>query len=1312
MPGEILNRDFLSSGAVEPRTWEDDVNEALDEAIRSVKRPLPEAIVNTPANGARLRDPGSPLVLGRREEINQPPAEFSNLNNSQHMEILEPAHRVRCETSFLQVRESDSGREERNSMDITSSTSHTTSKDDATTYDVGDTGSVLSLQPGSYLRIAALLGFIFSFAILAITTEILLSLSNRYQGLAPAHNSLRFALKYGPTLVLTVLIALWSRVEFQAQMEAPWRRLSRGSVLAEKSLLLDYVDILAPKALWKGFMNHDWAVTLSMAATLVLIGAMLLSTTLLNFIPVPSSVPISIQVQDRFVGNQSRLLLTPWPLDPVWITIQGLLNDSTNYPEGTLNNIAYPRFQPSDETTLGYHFTVDGILFSVPCRPADLVSANIRPNDREPSDTGPYTSSVWATIAADDCEMSIHLDQAGDKKYYSNFAVGPCRGQTSLGFANIEADLNALLSITLDSPFLPIRSGLIMCFPSYQVSQMKISAWGRSLIGITPLQSNETKLLGNVTADDLLVPFSDPPPPICNTLADSLPEFCDGMIPTNDFLPWLILGVSLGSIQPTIKSMFNTSLLQDSTTRVMEQVFVFLVSNVLTEPAEEKIEGVLASSEDRVFVQSLSAHIITGLLTTSIVFICAMIITTKAHRKFPKPPANMMELAVLFSHSDNEELRTKLEKHSCALVSLAELRLRGKLYERQPLKANTTQRASAKPTTYSVQVIKSPKSKGGNTENVSPSKSQSGPAVLLVGFRLLIALFTLAIIVSLEVSLHKSQSFSGLADASQSHAWNYLWQLVPALLFTLVRLYHSAVDFNVRALQPFHNMQKGAAATSSAVMNLLDMSLPFIIGTELRSKSFAPLTTTLSRFLASFLTIFSASLFYSQSTLLVSQCQLRTEDGFRAIPSEYSPKTERATKLLFQGNATYPDFVFEDIIFPRLLITENKSGNETISPRMKYTSTVTALRPNLSCRLHNTEKNITIVFDKPNSIGVRYEIGPCDPMTSFTGVKNVIFAPEVVYVAGSNDSEIAGCAPEMNPYTVVFYWAVAVRSDPGRAVSSILVCNETLEEVDVDVTFFGPELRIDETLPPVIRENSSRPSAVEINTEPTYLYDMYELLIMTPPFPPGTWGTMSAPLSMFLASPFNLSLSDLGDASRIQETVAAIKFQLRVLRAQAVNADHRVPIHNDVVSANASEIWPRDGYMTFAATGQDDEGRLRIFQDATSTRILQALLSSILVLSLIGWALMPRAGRLLPHSATSVAETLAMLARGNIWDFLPREAQEMNKTELKSLFDGCIFRLDDISTRSESKSKHKSRGRGKNVEKPVYAIQVVRHNTG
>ena len=87
---------------------------------------------------------------------------------------------------------------------------------------VGRETSLLPWRP-TYLRLAILIIFLCIFAAVAAALEVLLYVSVANNGLGITNARQQYLWKYGPTEILTVVAALWGRVEYQSKLAAPWR---------------------------------------------------------------------------------------------------------------------------------------------------------------------------------------------------------------------------------------------------------------------------------------------------------------------------------------------------------------------------------------------------------------------------------------------------------------------------------------------------------------------------------------------------------------------------------------------------------------------------------------------------------------------------------------------------------------------------------------------------------------------------------------------------------------------------------------------------------------------------------------------------------------------------------------------------------------------------------------------------------------------------------------------------------------------------------------------------------------------------------
>ncbi|PSK43612.1 hypothetical protein B9Z65_7126 [Elsinoe australis] len=153
-----------------------------------------------------------------------------------------------------------------------------------------------------FLRREVTFAFIaFALAILA-AAEVLNSRSLRDNGLASAKLSLHYLWTFGPTAILTILAALWNQLDYQSRRNAPFVKMSRSKLLAQDSVLLDYLSPWDPQALILGINRKDWQVSLSVLGALCIRLLIVLSTGLftLRYPAVPVRVPFTMKDDFNF----------------------------------------------------------------------------------------------------------------------------------------------------------------------------------------------------------------------------------------------------------------------------------------------------------------------------------------------------------------------------------------------------------------------------------------------------------------------------------------------------------------------------------------------------------------------------------------------------------------------------------------------------------------------------------------------------------------------------------------------------------------------------------------------------------------------------------------------------------------------------------------------------------------------------------------------------------------------------------------------------------------------------------------------------
>ncbi|KAI2641531.1 hypothetical protein GGS26DRAFT_7212 [Hypomontagnella submonticulosa] len=180
--------------------------------------------------------------------------------------------------------------------------------------------------------------------------------------------------------------------------------------------------------------------------------------------------------------------------------------------------------------------------------------------------------------------------------------------------------------------------------------------------------------------------------------------------------------------------------------------------------------------------------------------------------------------------------------------------------------------------------------------------------------------------------------------------------------------------------------------------------------------------------------------------------------------------------------------------------------------------------------------------------------------------------------------------------------------------------------------------------------------------------------------PPRSNKTLFDPFfEQLVTSRYAVPISFIGDLSHAEAVRDAIIFQHSIIAAQYYS-DLRTPVESPNGSTNP--IFPSLSSRSAAndtgvyyGTATEPYGTRRLVQDPTSTRVIQALLIATLVFSLLGWYLSPR-GEILPRSTTSVGSVLALLAGGDILEYMYKDGdRHWEKIEdVKAIFPkDCKF---------------------------------------
>ncbi|KAK4167903.1 hypothetical protein QBC43DRAFT_254437 [Cladorrhinum sp. PSN259] len=1090
-----------------------------------------------------------------------------------------------------------------------------------------------------YLRRGVLALFIVSCSLVLVSTQALLAISNRQQGLATTHASLHYLWTYGPTATLTVIGAFWSRAEYQSKLAAPWSHMSNTQrpVSADQSILLDYLDKWLPNLLWKACKNRDWIVVLASLIRLMLTLTTVLSTSLFSLRSISTTERVSVKLESRF-RNESI------PPDSIaagksaLITVMGFINNSIPHPPGTSSMFAHQRFDKTRSPFTDAEVTTDcdGISIELVCEKAkvDWFQNYPRHNFMNLSISTPDGCSLPYIVPYNTPTESSYLAQNTFGRYW----VGYC-GNSSLkreqdfrlGIAVAElvnygfADSDSSRSIS--------RSVQLLCKTSYRLDTLDVVTKPNGDMSLSVAAKSQPRLLANITASQLISSMYTADdksgseqafPNVCSGyLSDSL--YCNGTLDR-----WMLLGLLLDSPAqlPPFGTLFNETYLEKLTVRVTRDYLIQAINERLTESVAEEKLATATRFRNRLVMRSTTSHFMAATLTMSIFFMFTLIAITPRHGVAPCDPNTMINIAACLRDSTNA-LKVLIGSGAASSASL------------QPIALRPVVRVTM---------------------------------ILLGG----------GIVATLEFLLRKSRHKDGIVGLLEDDTIaRYVWSITPAIVSRLFADYLTTLDFILRSRESVHRMSSatGCSYRSTVGLNIMDRSLVGILGVELKTGSVVPLSTTLASLLGSLLTVLSASLFITQSTEgYVPSIELSADSFAGSIPlrGNFSQRTYISTSLILNRNMEYPPFTYQDLVFPRLSLAEIPRAVTNLDS-LKVTATLPALRPKLSCELYDAS---SIRLFSPTRLAFSpYHTGKEDYTNATEDESTALLedyathsmmdcASDLVYVWGNISLSPEAGGPmksPMFPNTTTSLFAYA--------------CNETIEVVQTRTQLLGPGLKIDTQNPPAVIGGLETDSHM-MKSRNDWSNDIY-----LGNLPTGSIGMdspdqrgLDAFFQLLLSSNPSISTSTLTDNSTWarQKVADAISRQHRILRAEILDSEFRQANAN---GSNETFIFTAPGGgnpATFSGNATYSLDRTRLSQDPSSTRVLQAVFGAITLLSAVGWVLQrtsvdPEIEKLPFHdrSLTSVASVMALLADSNIFDFLPPKKDPQRQQRKHTARFGC-----------------------------------------
>lgn len=147
---------------------------------------------------------------------------------------------------------------------------------------------------------------------------------------------------------MTIVAALWAKVEFRTKQAMPWETLKQRSTPASKTLLMDYVSPSLIESLWRAIRSSHWPIVIVVINTL-LIKLLTVASAGLLFLqrtPVTNNHCEIVALTDFVTEfNTSSIGATP-----ILATL-ALQNKTISIPPGTSAKGAFQRLQPRSKSS-------------------------------------------------------------------------------------------------------------------------------------------------------------------------------------------------------------------------------------------------------------------------------------------------------------------------------------------------------------------------------------------------------------------------------------------------------------------------------------------------------------------------------------------------------------------------------------------------------------------------------------------------------------------------------------------------------------------------------------------------------------------------------------------------------------------------------------------------------------------------------------------------------------------------------------------------------------------------------------------------
>jgi Protein of unknown function (DUF3433) len=368
---------------------------------------------------------------------------------------------------------------------------------------------------------------------------------------------------------------------------------------------------------------------------------------------------------------------------------------------------------------------------------------------------------------------------------------------------------------------------------------------------------------------------------------------------------------------------------------------------ILLDPALKPSTGHIIYSEEKLKVQTTSMGLIGSCLVL-LICLSMVVLFSRPQAVVPWKPDSLAAMAVILANSqDLQHLLTDLGRSSTS-------KIRHRLSAFRFLTVWDTDRPN-----FRIKPSKIEPSAEVRQE-MSESHHWHRPTTIRKGFIVTILSLPLVVIGILEGLQQASNRSNGFLNVNQdaSDESNYtaiLIRYMPASFMLLIATFFNMLDFTVTTFAPFSALRDGNSPTRKSLLSCLVGELPPVaLYQAAMARLWGPLFSNLASLTGSMLVIIVSGLLIVENVTVASTVAVQQLDSFTIDAYDhYDGKATATLRLIEQFNLSSPVFTYEDLVFPKIKLSEEATGLGKILSKgdnVSLSVRLAALRAALNCK--------------------------------------------------------------------------------------------------------------------------------------------------------------------------------------------------------------------------------------------------------------------------------------------------------------------------------------------------------------------------